>query len=243
MALVHMVDDPTVDPESIRGLKKLKYLLAQPSFPEECIVKLILLYIKYGYYHLAADMMAEKMQLIDKLLSHEQCKFLDSCIMTQSSPMCHRKLDLSNTHSTIEVLRRLTKQIQAAQITRDNDGTKQSMQEYDEALENYISVLMAQAKIYWDLENYMMIEKIFRQAPEFCSEHEVWGLNVAHVCFMQESKLKDAIRFYEPVVQKLQAEEINQGCHASVLASLCVSYILTGQNEKVCYLPPLCANH
>eukprot|EP01048_Picozoa_sp_COSAG05_P037294 COSAG05_NODE_17300_length_328_cov_0.663755_1_plen_90_part_10 len=90
-------------------------------------------------------------------------------------------------------MRRVTKQIQDAPIARDNEGIKQSLKEYDEALENYIPVLMAQAKIYWDLENYTMVEKIFRQSTEFCSEHEVWRLNVAHVFFMQESKFKDTI--------------------------------------------------
>lgn len=55
---------------------------------------------------------------------------------------------------------------------------------------------------------------------------------MAHVFFMQESKFKDAIRYYEPVVQKLQAEEILEGCQAIVLANLCVSYIMTSQNEK-----------
>ena len=44
---------------------------------------------------------------------------------------------------------------------------------------------MAQAKIYWDLENYHQVEKIFRKSVEFCNEHEVWKLNVAHVLFMQ----------------------------------------------------------
>ena len=44
---------------------------------------------------------------------------------------------------------------------------------------------MAQAKIYWDLEHYAMVEKIFRQSAEFCSEHDLWKLNVAHVFFLQ----------------------------------------------------------
>jgi len=31
----------------------------------------------------------------------------------------------------------------------------------------------------------MQVEKLFRQSAEFCSEHIVWKLNVAHVFFMQ----------------------------------------------------------
>ena len=51
---------------------------------------------------------------------------------------------------------------------------------------------MAMARIYWERENYAMVEKIFRQSAEFCSEHDVWKLNVAHVFFMQENKFKEA---------------------------------------------------
>ena len=46
----------------------------------------------------------------------------------------------------------------------------------------YIPVLMQQAKIYWDMENYQQVEKIFRKSVEFCYKHDIWKLNVAHVC-------------------------------------------------------------
>ena len=61
---------------------------------------------------------------------------------------------------------------------------------------------MAMARIYWDRENYPMVERLFRQSAEFCSEHETWKLNVAHVFFMQENKFKEAIRYYDPIVKK-----------------------------------------
>merc|ERR1712070_1334366 len=104
------------------------------------------------------------------------------------------------------------------------------MGEYDEALERYIPVLMAMARIYWDRENYPMVERLFRQSAEFCSEHEVWKLNVAHVFFMQENKFKEAIRYYDPIVKK-HADAILD-VTAIVLANLCVSYIMTSQNEE-----------
>ncbi len=50
---------------------------------------------------------------------------------------------------------------------------------------SYIPVLMTQAKIYWDKEDYSQVEATFRKSVEFCSEHDVWKLNVAHVLFMQ----------------------------------------------------------
>jgi tetratricopeptide repeat protein 30 len=47
-------------------------------------------------------------------------------------------------------------------LARDNEGIKKSLKEFDECLEKYIPVLMAQAKIFWDKENYPMVEKLFR---------------------------------------------------------------------------------
>merc|ERR1711998_118842 len=156
--------------------------------------------------------------------------YLDASIMvTTSAEEAYRKYDeLTSKH--IEQLRKLTKAIQDARIARDNDAIKQSLKEYDEALERYIPVLMAMARIYWDRENYPMVERLFRQSAEFCSEHEVWKLNVAHVFFMQESKFKEAIRYYDPIVKK-HADAILE-VTAIVLANLCVSYTMTSQNEE-----------
>lgn len=79
---------------------------------------------------------------------------------------------------------------------------KESSLKYFSAAYRYIPVLMAQAKIYWDLENYSQVEKIFRKSVEFCNESDIWKLNVAHVLFMQENKFKEATGFYEPIVKK-----------------------------------------
>ena len=119
------------------------------------------------------------------------------------------------------------------------------------------------------------MEKIFRQSAEFCNEHPTWRLNVAHVfymqarlrhatrdlqmvtCFHQDTpppgKYRDAIRYYEPFIQKVvsspptmhpaaavshaaQASEAHGASLLSVsamtLANLCVAYIMISDNEK-----------
>lgn len=222
-ALMQMDDDPTV------GFRKLNFLLSNPPFPPETFGNLLLMHCKYQYYDLAADVLAENAHLTYKLLSSSLYEYLDATIMVQTSPEeAYRKYDdLTNKH--IEELRKLTKMIQDARIARDNDGIKKSLKEYDEALERYIPVLMAQARIYWERENYPQVERIFRQSAEFCSEHEVWKLNVAHVFFMQ-TKFKEAIRYYEPAVKRHQDSILD--VTAIVLANLCVAYIMTSQNEE-----------
>lgn len=46
-------------------------------------------------------------------------------------------------------------------------------------------VLMGQAQIYWDMEQYSKVQSILQQSADFCSEHEAWKLNSAHAHFMQ----------------------------------------------------------
>ncbi|KAJ3209193.1 Tetratricopeptide repeat protein 30A [Dinochytrium kinnereticum] len=223
-ALMNMDEDPT------GGFEKLNFLLQQPPTPPEAFGNLLLLYVKYEYYDLAADLLAENSGAAYSHLNTYLFDYLEAILLKQSSPEeAYKKLDdLANKH--VEILRKLTKQVQEARQNMDEEAVKKVVNDYDDAVERYIPVLMSQAKIYWDLENYSMVEKIFRKSVEFCNEHDVWKLNVAHVLFMQESKYKEAISFYEPIVKKHYENILD--VTAIVLANLCVSYIMTSQNEE-----------
>merc|ERR1712232_1307358 len=222
-ALMEMEDKPT------EGFRKLNFLLHQHPSPNETFVNLLLLYCKYGYYDLAADILAENADLTYKYMMPQDYEFLDILILAQSAPEeAYRRFDeLSSKH--IDALRRGTKNIQDARRQRDQTAVKKHLEEFDEALSKYIPVLMGQAKIYWDMEHYSMVEKIFRQSAEFCSEDESWKLNVAHIFFMQE-KFKECIRYYEPFVRKHRENLLS--VTAIILANLCVAYVMTSANEE-----------
>ncbi|XP_041363711.1 tetratricopeptide repeat protein 30A-like [Gigantopelta aegis] len=223
-ALMNMDQQPT------QGFQKMQFLLQQNPFPPETFGNLLLLYIKYEYYDLAADVLAENAHLTYKYLTPYLYDFLEAVITRQTSPEeAYRKLDEMATKQT-ETLRKLTKQVQEARQNHDDDAVKKAVNDYDEVLERFIPILMQQAKIYWEMENYQQVEKIFRKSVEFCNEHDVWKLNVAHVLFMQENKYKEATGFYEPIVKKNYDDLLSVS--ASVLANLCVSYIMTSQNEE-----------
>ncbi|XP_016109567.1 tetratricopeptide repeat protein 30A-like isoform X1 [Sinocyclocheilus grahami] len=239
-ALMNMDTKPT------EGFEKLAFLLQQNPFPPVTFGNLLLLYCKYEYFDLAADVLAENAHLTYKFLTPYLYEFLDAMITCQTAPEeAFRKFDEIAGKLT-EQLRKVTKQVQEARHNRDDESLKKYVQDYDEFLERYIPVLMAQAKIYWNRENYSMVEKIFHKSLEFCNEHDTWKLNVAHVLFMQDNKYKEAIGFYEPIVKKHyeNLEQCNiQECpcktkpsilnvSAIVLANLCVSYIMTSQNEE-----------
>uniref|UniRef100_A0A3B4VRD6 Tetratricopeptide repeat protein 30 n=1 Tax=Seriola dumerili TaxID=41447 RepID=A0A3B4VRD6_SERDU len=238
-ALVNMDTKPS------EGFEKLAFLLQQPSFPPVTFGNLLLLYCKHEYFDLAADVLAENAHLTYKFLSPYMYEFLDALLTCQTAPEeAFRKFDEMNAKLT-EQLRKLAKQVQEARLARDDEAQKKALQDYDLMQEKYIVVLMAQAKIYWNRENFQMVEKIFRKSVEVCNEDDTWKLNVAHVLFMQ-NKYKEAIGFYEPIVKKHydNVEQCNiQECpckckpsilnvSAVVLANLCVSYIMTSQNEE-----------
>uniref|UniRef100_A0A3Q3KK93 Tetratricopeptide repeat protein 30 n=1 Tax=Monopterus albus TaxID=43700 RepID=A0A3Q3KK93_MONAL len=218
-----------MDTKPSEGFEKLAFLLQQPTFPPVTFGNLLLLYCKHEYFDLAADVLAENAHLTYKLLSPYLYEFLDALLTCQTAPEeAFRKFDEMNARLT-EQLRKLAKQVQEARLARDDETQKKALQEYDLMQEKYIVVLMAQAKIYWNRENFQMVEKLFRKSVEVCNEDDTWKLNVAHVLFMQ-NKYKEAIGFYEPIVKKHYDNILNVS--AVVLANLCVSYIMTSQNEE-----------
>lgn len=223
-ALLQMEDEPNL------GFKKLKYLIQSPPFPPETFANLLILYCKHSYYYLAADILAENDHLSYQYLSPDIYDFLEALIAAQTTPEeAYKKFDELATKN-VDYLRKLTKVIQDARISKDADLLKQAMKNFDEALEAYIPVLMSMAKIYWDIGNYPKVEKILMESEEFCSEHDTWKLNMAHALFMQENKFKEAIRYYEPIVEQ-QKDRLLE-VPAMVLANLCVSYIMTIQNDE-----------
>ncbi|CEL94681.1 unnamed protein product [Vitrella brassicaformis CCMP3155] len=223
-ALMNMDSNPT------GGFKKLNFLLQNPPFPPETFVNLLLLYCKHSYFDLAADIQAENAHLTFKCLEQDDFDFLDTLILAQTAPEdAYRRFDeLAAKH--VENLRKITKLLQDARRNRDSSAVKQQLADFETALNKYIPVLMGQAKIYWDLENYTAVEKLFRQSAEFCNDSETWKLNVAHVFFMQGDKYKECIRYYEQFVKKHADNLLN--VTAIVLANLCVAYIMTSQNEE-----------
>ena len=73
-ALMNMELKPT------DGFGKLQFLLQQNPFPPETFGNLLLLYCKYEYYDLAADVLAENAHLTYKYLTPYLYDFLEALI-------------------------------------------------------------------------------------------------------------------------------------------------------------------
>jgi tetratricopeptide repeat protein 30 len=139
-ALIHCDDDPT------SAFRKFSFLLANPPYPPETFGNLLLLHCKYQNYELAAGLLAENSHLTFKFLSTELYDFLEASIMLPTSiEESYRKFDdLSARY--IDKLRKLTKLANDSRHSKNGEQTKVNLKLYDEELDKYIPVLMAQVQ-------------------------------------------------------------------------------------------------
>ncbi len=210
--------------------EKLKFLLATPPFPPETFGNLLLLYCKLGHYDLCADILAENSHLTYDYLSEELYEFLDTLIMSKASPdEALVKFDELIKKYTVE-LRKMSKDIEANESNDDDSTIKRIKSTYEETMKSFVPILMAQASMFWEREDYNMIEQLFRKSADLCVDVDAWRLNVAHVFFVQQ-KFKDAIKYYETFVKNNGSGTL-LSIAPIVLANLCVSFIMTNQNEN-----------
>ncbi|KAH7717054.1 Tetratricopeptide repeat protein 30 [Aphelenchoides avenae] len=218
-----------VDTNLSDSFAKLQYLLGQNPFPPETFANLLLLYCRFEYYDLAADVLAENAHLTYKYLTQYMYDYLDALITQQSSTAdAYNKFDaIAN-----DQLNQVRKSYQHLQEIRGEESPKsiqKAIEKHEECMERYVPVLMAQAKIIWSEEQYEQVEALFKRSAPFCQENDIWLLNFAHTLFMQE-KFKDSAQFYAPIVNKNFERMLD--ISAIVLANLCVCYIMTNSNEE-----------
>lgn len=87
---------------------------------------------------------------------------------------------------------------------------------------------MNQAKIFWDMENYQLVEHLLLKYKYLCEDNRIWKLNLAHAYYMQSGKVPLATKIYE----ELCLIETNLlDVEAILIANLCVTYVVQEQNQ------------
>ncbi|OHS97719.1 TPR Domain containing protein [Tritrichomonas foetus] len=221
-ALVTMEDDPSA------SFNKLTFLLNQEPMPPETFRNLLLGYCKYDYYSFAADLLAENTDMALKTMGQPMLDFLDAYLLCATSKEeAYRKFDeLCKTNA--DILRRLTREVEDSRKTHDDQQQMALTLQFEAAVNDLIPVLMSQAKIFWDLEKYQLVELLLMKYAEFCLDNRTWKLNLAHTYFMEPGKMADAISLYEPLVL---GEEHLLDVEAIIVADLCAAYVIMEQNE------------
>ena len=213
------------------NLKKLSYVLEVGGvhFPKEAFNNLLLFYCKFDYYDLCADILAENAHLIPTL-QPDVYQYLECAILIQSNPAeAFRRLEHISA-SYIERLRKVTKAIQEHRASSEPELIKAELKAYDALIEAYLPILMSQCRIYWELGNWEQVERLLRLNAEFVSESDTFRLNLAHALYMQEGRYKEAITYYEAICKKAYGHILQ--VQPSILANLCVAYIMCSENEE-----------
>lgn len=219
----------SMDSNLADSFSKLQYLLGHNPFPPETFSNLLLLYCKYEYYDLAADVLAENAHLTYKLLSQYQFDYLDALITQQSSESdAYAKFD-ALANNRLNELRKRHQKLEEVRELEETRALQRTEDDVEATLEQYLPALMGQAKLLWDRGEWKNIERLFKRSAEFCHNNEIWKMNLAHTLFMQE-KFKEASDCYGPLVRSSFDKMLQVS--AVVLANLCVCYIMTNSNEE-----------
>lgn len=225
LALVNIEKDPD------DSFKKLNFLLKNPPCPPEALANLLILYCKYEQYDLAHDVLSENEELKMKYLTEEEIAYISALSMMRNSKEA--------AYESLEKLAKIYRDSIAKQFklikdyknTPDKNLFSKIIQNYETLLQKYLPVITAQAKIFWDLGNYEVVEQILKSPDiqEIYYENQTWKINMGHAYFIQETNFKEAINYYMDVYNS--AVELLK-IPASVIANLCVSLIMMQRNVE-----------
>jgi tetratricopeptide repeat protein 30 len=195
------------------------------------LANLLILYCKYEQYDLAHDVLSENEDLKMKYLTEEEVAYISALSMMRTSK--------ESAYESLEKLAKIyrdniTKQfklIKDAKNSSDKNLLGKILQNYETALQKYLPVITAQAKIFWDLGNYDTVEQLLRSPDieELYFENQTWKINLGHAYFIQETNFKEAANRYLDVYNN--AIDL-LSIPASVIANLCVSLIMLQRNEE-----------
>ena len=213
------------------SFEKMTFLLSNPPFPPVTFKNILTLYCKYGYKDVAADILAENSELAFNLLSQDVHDFFDASIMSMGSPDEAINKFHIKSKKVSDSIRSLYKALDGTERSGSSNDAQIIESDIEKEMDILLSNVMAQASIYWEREDYAMVEQLLLRHSEHCCTHDEWKLNMGHCIFAQQgNKFKDCIKHYESFVETHGAESILQ-VSPIVLANLCVSYIMTDQNE------------
>jgi len=212
----------------------LQFLISTAVFPPETFPNLIVLYLKYDLLHHAADVIAQNHEIARRYLETYLKNFFEAKALLENDPKESFRMLESILSSEGEAMRAISRRMREARKNHDDAVKQRIIHEFDAALERYVPVLMAQAKIYWDKNNYKSAERILSKGREFCEDsdawrlNQAWRLNVGHVLFMQK-RYDLAIRWYEMLVKRHLGDLLELS--AVVLGNLCICYIMDSKNK------------
>eukprot|EP00467_Chlorarachnion_reptans_P011735 CAMPEP_0114510084 /NCGR_PEP_ID=MMETSP0109-20121206/13584_1 /TAXON_ID=29199 /ORGANISM="Chlorarachnion reptans, Strain CCCM449" /LENGTH=698 /DNA_ID=CAMNT_0001689339 /DNA_START=110 /DNA_END=2203 /DNA_ORIENTATION=- len=100
----------------------------------------------------------------------------------------------------------------------------------EEAVVQYLPILMSYAKLRWDDEEFETTEMLFEASAKYCLKNKIWRTNLAHVLFAQE-RYEASASLYKEIWDEAKKDGI-LSVQAIIPANLAVSYVMTNQNKR-----------
>jgi tetratricopeptide repeat protein 30 len=175
--------------------------------------------------------LSENEELKMKYLTEEEVAYISALSMMRTS----KEAAYDSLEKLAKIYRdNISKQfklIKDAKNSSDKNLLGKILQNYETALQKYLPVITAQAKIFWDIGNYEKVVILLRtpDIEELYFENQTWKINLGHAYFIQETSFKDAVNRYLDVYNN--AIDL-LSIPASVIANLCVSLIMLQRNEE-----------
>jgi len=244
-AIINIEEDPSI------GIQKLEFLLSNQCMIPETLSNLLTFYISHGQDNLAGETFERNKHLAQELLPPDAFAYFDAVMMSHTCPddafsmletqisqyapkLRSGKSDLSKAIKSVSA-----RPNKPATSVRPNTAAERkghralavATKEFEAILDRYIPVLMLQARLYWEKEEYLRAEQILRKSAIFCHDRDAWRMNMGHIMFAQKhDDFETSIEHYE-ILLKHNAEADLLKVPAVALANLCVAYIMTNQNE------------
>lgn len=245
-ALAEMEKDPNATTE------KLQWLITQPPFPVEAFSNLITIYIQYGLFDLAADLIAGNRQLATSSLDPDKLSFFEAVVSCATSPEeSYIKLDTLKTRYAAAI-RRIKNEIIELRGNADQKEAKLSLggftsarltemspeemqyntltQQFDQKFGLFVPMVCWQCGILYEMGRYAAASSVLKAQEDLIHMDPTYYLNTAHISFAAEEYGK-ATEEYKLVVDATPPSDI-LSISAVALANLCVGLILINLNKE-----------
>ncbi|TNJ27616.1 putative TPR repeat family protein [Giardia muris] len=245
-ALAEMDSDPNAT------TAKLQWLITQPPFPVEAFSNLISVYIQYGLFELAADLIAGNRLLATSSLDPDKLAFFEAVVSCATSPEdSFVKLEALKTRYGAAI-RRIKAEIAGLRGTAESEKPKLSLggftsarlnemsaeeiqyntltQQFDQRFGLFVPVVCWQCAILYDMRRYAAAASVLKAQEDLLHMDPAYYLNTAHVSFAAEDYTR-ATEEYKLIVDSTPPQDI-LSVSAVALANLCVGLILINANKE-----------
>eukprot|EP00986_Skeletonema_menzelii_P002032 scaffold556_cov144-Skeletonema_menzelii.AAC.1 len=251
------------DTDPAAAIQKLQCIItSQPLhefYPSEAFGNILIMLLNQGHEDLASETFEAYKHVAPELLPHETYSYVQAAVTSMTSPTETlersvverakrlklemkrlRSKKLPSTRAATASIRPTSSRPSSSRPMSSRPSTAvtqrdlaRATKEFEISVNEFVPLLMLQAKTLWDQGGYAKTEAFLQQHSEILGDSDVFCENMAHSLFLQQGdKFEESIPYYEMLINSHTEASNLLELPAMALANLCVAYILTNQNEE-----------